>query len=106
MICSSTNCRTISVMAFCSSVFSENCGVASAMRCRTSRASGGRGGYRRSGLLLGLAGRDTRGRAVVPAHPRVLRLVLLARVLLRRGGSGGSGGWRRRRGGLGRLGGG
>src|SRR4051812_50161103 len=38
MTCSSTNCRPISVMAFCSSVFSEYCGVASAMRFRTSRA--------------------------------------------------------------------
>src|SRR3954462_8070275 len=41
MICSSTNCRTISVMAFWSSVFSEYGGVASAMRCRyLSSASG------------------------------------------------------------------
>jgi hypothetical protein len=40
--------RTISVMAFWSSVFSEYCGVASAMRCRyLSSASGERGGYRR-----------------------------------------------------------
>src|SRR3712207_2395797 len=31
MICSSTNWRTISVMAFCSSVLSAYCGVATAM---------------------------------------------------------------------------
>src|SRR6476646_533957 len=42
-------------MAFWSSVFSEYCGVASAMRCRyLSRASGERGGYLRYGVgLLG-----------------------------------------------------
>src|SRR5215212_2440124 len=78
MICSSTNWRTISVMAFCSSVFSENCGVASAMRSSTSRARRGDAedtGAReprphRAGLVpvLGVAGRHPLERALVVAR--------------------------------------